>query len=750
MGAAMTVRSRRTALLLRVTAITTAFAAALACSRCAVHRFSDRIVGKAPAPRGPAVDLEPSQPVLAPRGGPAHRLLLDADAMARLADCARRKTDAWKIVVARADEALAAPVASGYQGWDWADALADTSLVWLATGDARYADGALRYYRALLDDRLVVGDGKGGDDVITHDSGYGIRTFGAYTALGYDWLRDAPGMDAQLRARALERLDHWLAWYAAKGYLRDKPTANYYWGYLTALSFAGLAAAGDSPSADAWLARSRDALAQSVLPTFRDQLAGGGWPEGWQYGENTAVEVALVARAFRTGAGVDVAGKMPWLSQVVRYHVHALLPDERSVYDGGTWGEHPAKPSAAGLAAVVVALDGVDDASAAQGRWLMAHALPPLVREQAWVRLLADRPGAAERPPRDHEPTSLHVAGAGLTFVRSDWSPAAVWASFQAGPRLAEDHQDADQGHFELFRGSDGLLVDGGDSEGSATVNHNTLLVDDGGRVLDYPPNQGVWGAKVRTTRFADDGVAVVAVGDLADAWAPHCSEDGCTKRAVQGLVRTFVFVRPSLLVVDDRVVVDRPDVGVVWAAHVTTQPRTQGSLTSAVVGASRVDVRTLEPANAQPAALREPTPSGEGSHRADHPWGPMWRVEIPSPTGARERGFLQFITADRADAAPPVAEAVTGEGARGGIGTVAGRRTAVLFADPQNGGTATLAGGADVVVVAGLEPGTRYEVSVRSRAPCVVAIAPSAAPSAQAATAGGYVRMRAADCEGQ
>jgi hypothetical protein len=127
-----------------------------------------------------------------------------------------------------------------------------------------------------------MGDAKGGASVVTHDSGYGIRTFGAYVALGYDWLRDAPGMDAALKAHARERLEQWLGWYGQHGYLRDQPTANYYWGYLTALSFAGLAAAGESTAADGWLARARDALGEKVLPTFRRDLAGGGWPEGGQ------------------------------------------------------------------------------------------------------------------------------------------------------------------------------------------------------------------------------------------------------------------------------------------------------------------------------------------------------------------------------------------------------------------------------------------------------------------------------------
>jgi len=528
---------------------------ALLCTRCVVHRLSGSRNAKTSVERAPITGLGPPELRLETPAAADHRLLLDARALERLRESAEASTEAFRNVSARADEALAAPLESDYQGFEWADALAELSLMWHATGDRRYADGAVRYLRALLDDRLVVGDKKGGKDVVTHDSGYGIRTFGAYAALGYDWLRGAPGMDAALRAETLERLNQWLTWYASDGYLRDHPTSNYYWGYLTTLAFAGLAASGESRLADDWLTKARDELSTRVLPTLKEDLRGGGWPEGFQYGEYTAVEMALVARAFRTGANIDVAGKMPWLGETVTYHTHALLPDERSVYDGGTWGEHPAKPSAAGLSAVSVALEGVDEQKLEEARWLIHRALPPLVREQCWVALLADRPGARERSPRDGAPTSLSLAGQGLSFFRSDWSATAVWASFQAGPRLAEDHQDADQGHFELWRGSDGLLVDGGDAEGSATINHNTLLVDDEGRHLKYPPNQGVWGTNVHTTHFGDDGAVAVAVCDIGEAYAPSCAEDGCTKRSVESLVRSLVYVRPSLLVVSDRIV---------------------------------------------------------------------------------------------------------------------------------------------------------------------------------------------------
>jgi Heparinase II/III-like protein len=714
------------------------------CGRLGLHRASSD--ESAPTKHSAPVVLSSAKLELRAASADTHRIVLDARTLTRLGESARLRTPAFLLASARADEALASkPISSGYQGFEWAEAVAGTALLWNATRDPRYAGAAVRYLNGLLDDRLELGDGKGGADVVSHDSGYGMRTFGAYSALAYDWLRGAPGMDDALRARVLARLDQWLTWYAKEGYLRDHPTANYYWGYLTTLTFAGLAAGGEAKVADEWSRTALGELSSRVLPAFNDDLPGGGWPEGWQYGEYTTLEIALVAQAWRTGAGIDVASKLPWLGQTVTHHVHALLPDEQSVYDGGTWGEHPALPSGVALAALSIALEGVDDARAAEARWMTAHALPALKREQAWLGLLAERPGAAESSPRGGA-TSLSLTGQGLTFVRSDWSDGAVWGSFQAGPRLAEDHQDADQGHFELFRGADGLLVDGGGSEGSATINHNTLLVDDAGKTLNYPPNQGVWGTKVKTTRFADDGLVAVAVGDIGEAYAPSCAPDGCRKRSVELLTRTFVFVRPSLLVIDDHVLLARPEYGLTWAAHLTQNPVLSGNLASAMIGASRVDVRTLEPREAEHSALHEPTPSGEGSHRLDQPWGPMWRLEVTSPRGARERNFLHFISASARADAPPEAHRSSGDGLRGGVGRVAGRAIAVLFAGPTGEGHVTLDREVELVVIAGLVPGQRYGVSIDGTS-CVLRLARASGAADLSATRGGFLRTGVTQC---
>lgn len=714
-------------------------AASPACERCGVNRAPEA------ARREPVSGLGREDLRVRPAGKSEHRLLLDARALDRLRESAKARTPAWRTVQARCDEALARPMKSGYEAFDWADALASLSLCWHATGNHQYATAAAGYLRALLDDRFEMGDRKGGARVVEHDSGYGIRTFGAYSALGYDWLRGAPEMDSELEAKVAERLGQWLDWYGKKGYLRDAATANYYWGYLTTLAFAGLSLSGRAKQADAWLELARKELAERALPALRDDLRGGGWPEGWQYGEYTALEIALVAESFRTGAGVNMASKLPWLADIVPHHMHGLLPHEGAVYDGGSWSEHPAKPSALALHGVAIALDGVNERRAAEARWLTAKALPPQNREHAWVALLADYAGSATRDPRAGAPTSLHLEGQGLTFVRSDWQKSAVWASFQAGPWLAADHQDKDQGHFTLWRGKDALLVDAGDYEGGATINHNTLLVDDLGKRMDYPPNQGVWGKNVRTTRFGDDGAVVVAVGDIGESYAPKCVREGCRERSVHRLVRSFVFVRPSLLVIEDRVELDSGGFGATWAAHVVTDPAIAGNRVSATVGDSRVDVALVDPERVTIRALREPTASGEGPHRKNSTWGPTWRIEADSPRGAKERRFIAFVSADRKDAKPPAVTPLSGEGLRGAVSQAGGKATAVLFASGADLRAAL--DGAEVVVIAGLEPGKRYQARFEPDAGCSLRLTESSDASAQPANAGGFLRLSTDPC---
>jgi hypothetical protein len=597
---------------------------------------------------------------------PHPRLILDGATRERLKSLAKANTRQWQKVKMRCDRNVDKDEVAGYQGFDWAYAMAELALCWQATGNAKYGEKAVRYFGALVDDRKTVGDKAGGDKVIESDSGYPARTHGVYIALGYDWLHDAPGMTPELRARSLARLKRYIAWYREKGYHRDEPGTNYFLGYATMQIFAGLGASGEDPAATEWLEDGRTRLlSRMLLPQLATVFAGGDYPEGWQYGELFAAQVALIVDGWRTATGHQL--DVPWLADVVRVHRHTLLPDGKQVYDGGDWSERPARPSSLALSAISHALEGQPASGAA--RSMLARYGE--VDGAAWVELLGSRVEGAL--PLGDEKTSLHIASTGLTLMRSDWSAGAVFASMIVGPHLVEDHQHIDSGHFELWRGGDGLLIDGADYGSYGTINHNSLLVDDGGKVLNYSPNQGVWGYNgVRTRAFVDDGKVAVVIGDFADAYRPACApREGCTQRAVKRAQRTLVFLRPDTLVVDDRVEVESFVKSVTWLGHTGVAPSLSGSHAGATVGSSKLELDALLPSTPL-RSIKQPTIPDKGYAVQDNPYGPVWRIELSSQ-GAGPHRFLVVARA----AAGPRPKLLHGEHIDG----VSLGGTAVLFA---------------------------------------------------------------------
>lgn len=671
------------------------------------------------------------------------RLLLDAKTRSRLVALAAANDATWKTLKSRCALFLHDDVSSGYYGLQWAEAVASLSLCYHATHKPAYATGAIHYLGGLLDDRDRIGDGKGGDAEIERNSGYPIRARGVFAALGYDWLYHAPGMTAALRAHIGERLAAWIAWYQRAGYLNADPFSNYFWGYMATVSLAGLALSGEDARAGAWLHTARDELfAGLVIPGFRNKLAGGGWAEGWQYGPRVATEAAMVVRAFETATGAHYAGELPWLGQVVAHHLYALHPSYATAYANATHIRRPAIPDPDALRGVLIALDAAAPETAARARFILDDLYSDNARGLPWLAFFTARPKAARIDPRTGAPLSYHAAGPGLSLMRSSWRKDAVWAAFQAGPRVSVDHQHNDQGHFELWRGGDALLIDGGDDTGVATINHNSILIDDGGQILSYTPNQGVWGYDVSTTRYAADGRAVVAVGDLTSAYDPGCVRSGCTERAVKKVVRTVVYVRPGALVVRDRIVLADPSFGATWIAHGLAPFAIADGWFSVTRQKSRAWGRILLPRGEKPLMRKEPTTTEDYIYLRDSPYTDMWRVDVASPRGRPEREFLVWMVATASDADRPRVMRVMGEGIDGGVGDLGdGRLGAVLFAASPAGGRIDLPAGLGPMVVVGLDPGARYRAHKSMTAgKCQLDIARAATGTATASSGGAVI----------
>ena len=296
-----------------------------------------------PGPRGPqpiasasAVELGASIPPPAPPG--AHpRILLTPDRLATMRGLRDGGASSWRRLVARCDDDVHEAIPSGYEAWDWSNATLDLALCNTVSPHPEYSRAAVRYFSALLDDRYKVGDGAGGDEVVHHDDGYSIRTRGCFGAIAYDWLHDAPRDDPRSSGATRDRFAAWTRWFAASGYGRDEPIANYYVGWFGAVAFAGIAADGDGDDRMTQLSRDADRMyGREIVPAYSRKLDGGDFPEGWQYGDLVGAVLAIYADA-RTSASRSAFDDLPWLRQSVVFRGHALWPDAKHTLDTGDW-----------------------------------------------------------------------------------------------------------------------------------------------------------------------------------------------------------------------------------------------------------------------------------------------------------------------------------------------------------------------------------------------------------------------------
>jgi hypothetical protein len=674
------------------------------------------------------------------------RILLTADRLAAVRGLRDAGAPSWRSLRERCDEDVRTKIDSGYQAWDWANAALDLALCHQVTRRDDYARAGVEYLRALLDDEQKVGDHAGGDDVVHHDSGYGIRTRGCFGAVAYDWLHDTPAMSDELRKHALDRLVAWTHWFGESGYSHDEPISNYYVGYFGAVAFTGIAAQGDDPRATDLLRRAQRMFDAELVPAYAHELSGGDFPEGWQYGDMVGAVLAIFADtegAHATSGGRSALDELPWLRQAVAFRAHALLPDGKHMLDSGDWSAKPAVAPAHALLALATVLPA-NDVAERQARALAKLAADPS-EDWHWMVALADDPSRIAQDPRTGDLAYL-ARGTGTMTARTDWSPRAVWLSMSSTSALA-DHQHLDAGHFEIARGGDSLVVDGGGYGSFSSLSHNVIAVDDGKESDPYSPSQSGFGKSMTIARWENTGGWSYGLADYTSAYDPKGYPSETTRRSVRRAERELFFSRAPLagspesarVVVYDRISVNRPTYRVTFLLHGGAVPRVDGpGLLRIEVGKSVAVAQTLTPVGATPVLVREPTNLGEGVYYVNDPPEGVTsvRAEVRSPVGNVERRFLHVISVGPSDMRPPSPVRIEGEGVAGvAIGDEA---YVFLQAGPQTR-AAPLDYRAPMSVtrhlVASLAEGARYSVEVeRAGEACQVSLQPGVGKTASGA----------------
>ena len=567
---------------------------------------------------------------------PHPRIWLAAAALARLESAAASNSAAWTTLKGQCDFYLGGTVefpdgnaypdggsiGEGYQGDGYLHPLLNVALAYQTLKRAA-PNAAILYAQKGVDILTKMSEPTNSVHGVNplRDDGYGIRNYGVGMAVGYDWLYDA--MTPEQRARVYASLDTWIQAYENGGFGRNHPQGNYFAGYYDTKALAALATDGDDPTAgQAWEDFLGRVHGQMVQPYYNTWLAGGGWPEGWEYGIVASLNMMFPALAAKSGKGLDLirqpaAYNYPsdegWAVMYLSWPSLITLDDRGTLHSGEDHNASRLDPSLLAVQPGLLALLEADaaplfhrfarDARAAQaGLGIAAN---------AWQDFLFWDETAREE---DYKilPRSYLAPGLNLALARSSWETNAVWASFQAGPYV--DNPDAseelfDEGSLAIVKGQTpflvnptGLLVNDptrgnefenlilDDDFNEQTTNgyrglFNIFEVRKGPRLITQtisgaPSPTGVENpalARTRVTRYEDAGDFLALEGaHLEDVYSND--PDDSSKPVVLGWTRDVVYLRPRIFVAFDRTTIVDGQLQQFQTFHFGAEPKSAGS----------------------------------------------------------------------------------------------------------------------------------------------------------------------------
>lgn len=515
-----------------------------------------------------------------------------------VADLVARKdsnTTEWLTLKMWCDNNLGQSLSSGYQGLGWYTYVLNYGLCYQMTGDQTYGTEGVIYLKALLNDKYAIGDGLGGASVISVDSGYVARSFGAGLAIGRDWLDGAVDLDAQTIAEVNTRLGEWITWYADNGYARINPSDNYYSGWFAMVYSTAIGLYGDVNYDAAWLVRAQDMWTNAVLPYIDGSADGGDWLEGWNYGPWASREYLQYMLAVETGTGdSSVWDETDWYEDIVKSHIHMLHPSRRLTSDDGSWSGEAYKK---GWPAAEVTIDFIAETapitSELKGiaRWYTSSIEQTQATPRAFENMLWK-----DSTPTTTQPTSTNMDGLTYSFGNehlisrgAEWSDTdATWIEIMAREAAGDYNQQGDKNVGELKISSRGvpLLVDADTWQTGSSFANVPLITGS----HTYAPEQEWWTGLSTTHESVSGNYTYIKVDNLKTAY------DRSSASVTSGS-REILFLPPDLVVVYDNLTVANPAANQVtnrW--HFMGEPVLAEQKATVVNGAGKLFMTVVSP----------------------------------------------------------------------------------------------------------------------------------------------------------
>jgi heparin/heparan-sulfate lyase len=258
-------------------------------------------------------------------------------------------------------------------------------------------------------------------------------------------------------------------------------------------------------------------------------------------------------------------------------------------------------------------------------------------------------------------PLARNFEKMGVVFMRSDWTEEAACAALVAGGEI-NSHRHYDQGHFIIYRKGH-LAIDSGDygpreanehlkEYAYRTVAHNSILIhappaaDERPKVWGETPDTFDGGQMAHAGRqiaFETHDAYSYAATDMAPSYSP---------KKCRHAVRQFVFVRPDVFVIFDRVGKVKPEYASAWLLHSVDAPETgdDGRTFRIVEGDGALAGVTLLPQAARVELVGGPGKEffsagknrpQQGAHKR---LAGAWRVEVSPSKASSEDIFLHVL----------------------------------------------------------------------------------------------------------
>lgn len=548
-------------------------------------------------------------------------------------------------------------------------------------------------------------------------------------AIGYDWLYHS--LTSTQRTSIINWLNNQGDIFKGS-YLNS--WHNYSAGAMVGIGLTGLATLGDNDRAREWMDHARWTRWEYLIkPGFEVSGAGGGWPEGTAYGLNAIWRITKFIRAWADVTNEDLFDSVDFFKDRLDYTLFMHYPGIYNLYGNYYRDFIRLGDGIRGLkgyqnylrAASLMLIDRFRDEPEAQVlNWYLSQA-PADKMPNTWM-YVEDFLWHDNSIPTI-APTDLsHLAtGTGTVFMRSDWTQDATWASFQCGDHF-EYHQHLDQNTFTIFRNDD-LAIETGNYDGyggsghainyhKRTIAHNGMLVynpneffhsivggtdgdNDGGQRTMYPKSiqAGSASSWLSNTQYyetgdilyyMDDGETLYLLGDATNAYnSTDFTPDPENIPKLKHFTRQFVYIRPNVFIVFDRVGSADASFQKKWLLHflneptitdgtynyvsngeyLYTNPQNNGMITTATAGTSRLYCQTLLPEAHQirKVGLRGvkdywvfgtnyPAPTGDEPHHGE------WRIEVEPSVSQEDDVFLNVINVgDDGSTAPAEADLV-------------------------------------------------------------------------------------------